>query len=398
MMNVVKKAESFGLDTELEGSALGYFAKLASLPKNNAGYYAQKIKEQHAKHRLKEAADQISIMVDSDKPLEDILQEAGKVIVSSVESPDQENADIKRVIDEYDHVQLEHHERFLNGGGLIGLTSGFDWLDQAIDGIRPGHLWVIGGYSSAGKTFFSLNIAKALIEKKKRVLYFSLEMSKVDIVSRLLGIITELNGRTILKQPLPSHDTDRVECAKQLLIDSNMALYSGMHDHNRVLLTTMQENLRAHVDCVFIDYLQLFRTGGKSEYEAMTNIITELQNFSQRTGIPIIVLSQVSNEHAKNTSPTMGFKGSGAIGASAELALEIRVDMDLETDKSLADKISKDEPYTVKIIAKKNRQGKMGSFRCLFWGKVGKFIEVKADPSQPSLPSLTEPEQIKAKW
>lgn len=395
-MNAVKKAESLGMNERLGGSALEYFARLATLPKNNVAYYAAKVKEQSTMHRIKEAANQITLLVDAGKPLEEVLKSAGRLMVQSSQTREQEEADIQKVISEYDAAQAENHRRYELGLGLIGLSSGYKWLDEAIDGIRPGHLWVIGGYSSAGKTFFSLNIAKNLIDQKKRVVFFSLEMSKVDIISRLLGLMTDINGRKILKYPLPAEDTDRVEGAKQQLIDSKMAIYSGIHDHNRVLLTVMQENLKEPVDCVFIDYLQLFKTGGKSEYEAMTNIITELQNFSQRTGIPIIVLSQVSNEHAKNSSPTMGFKGSGAIGASAELALEIRVDMDIETEGTLKNKIETGEPYYVKIIAKKNRQGKMGSFSCLFLGTTGKFTEEES--RMTPLPPPAEPPQQKIEW
>lgn len=395
-MNVVKKAESLGMNAALGGSALEYFAKLAALPKNNVTYYAQKVKEQSTLTRIKTAANQITLLVDEGKPLEEVLKSAGRLMVQSSQTKEQEDASIRKVIAEYDEAQAAHHLHYQNGGGLLGLSSGYRWLDEAIDGIRPGHLWVIGGYSSAGKTFFSLNIAKNLIQEKKRVVFFSLEMSKVDIISRLLGLMTEINGRTILKYPLKPEDTDKVEAAKQLLVDSNMALYSGMHDHNRVLLTIMQEEMKAKVDCVFIDYLQLFKTGSKSEYEAMTSIITELQNFSQRSGIPIIVLSQVSNEHAKNSSPTMGFKGSGAIGASAELALEIRVDMEIETEGTLKNKIEMGEPYWVKIIAKKNRQGKMGSFNCQFLGTIGKFTE--EENNRPQLVARPVAEPPKAEW
>ena len=177
-MNAVKKAESLGLDIKLGGSALEYFARLVSLPKNNVAYYATKVKEQATMHRVKEAANQITLLVDAGKPLEEVLESAGKLMIQSAQTREQEDADIAAVIDEYTLAQNENHLRYEQGLGLIGLSSGYKWLDEAIDGIRPGHLWVIGGYSSAGKTFFSLNIAKNLVAQNKRVIFFSLEMSK----------------------------------------------------------------------------------------------------------------------------------------------------------------------------------------------------------------------------
>lgn len=393
------RIDALNLTKELEGKVQGdpvtILMDLMDMPTGSVKHYVDKITDTAVRKRVKEAGQKITVLPDKNAPLDEIVSEMGLIVAQAAETATGERADFDSCLAEFERLQEIYHEKYQHGGGIIGISTGYQWLDGAIDGIRPGHFWVIGGYSSSGKTFFSLNIVANLATQGKRVLFFSLEMSKADIIARLLGIMTEVNSTIIMRQPLHADTVQTYNQAKNTLRSSGLAIYGGIHDYSRVLLAILQEHYRSPVDCVVIDYIQLFKTFGKSEYESMTVIATELQNFAKKTGIPIILLSQVSNEHAKNDSPTMGFKGSGAIGASADLGLELRIPKHV-TKEVLAEKRKNNLPYNVEITAKKNRHGKMGSFICDFWGWHGRFVETNIDPEaeKPVEVNLDDPSQL----
>lgn len=374
VMNVVKNLEDKG---DLEGEeAVLYIAEIKKLPNNNVAYYAEKITDASLKRKLKVAGEKIVELADSVKPVQEVLNEASKVLLSSAKTKEMESADIKSGIHDFLDLQAANIQKY-EDGGILGMSTGYKWLDNSIDGIRPGHFWVIGGYTSTGKTFFALNLVKNLIRQKKRVMFISLEMSRTDIVGRLVGIMSNLNSTILLKRPHLMKEEFQTEMneALQELNDSRMALYTAAHDFHGALLSILQEHTKESLDCVFVDYLQLFNAAGKNEYESMTNISKELQAFAAKTGIPIIALSQISNEGAKNESSVMSFKGSGAIGASADMAIELKTDMEGITPEVLKGKIERHESIPVKMIVKKSRHGVYGGFRCQFSGYFGTFTE-----------------------
>jgi replicative DNA helicase len=144
---------------------------------------------------------------------------------------------------------------------------------------------------------------------------------------------------------------------------------------NQILLSMYEESLKDKPAVFIIDFLQLITLkNSRSEYETITQVILELQNTAKRLNIPIIVLSQVSNESAKNGDQTvMGFKGSGAIAAAADLAIELVSGE--ESVNELRRKMKEDEPVNIKWHVKKNRHGRVGTLDMTFIGKHGIFKE-----------------------
>src|SRR5690606_1031210 len=131
----------------------------------------------------------------SDLDAQEILANIQTKIISL--SSDEEDEKIDNQIEKLKKVQKDFKNK--PEGSLIGISTGFKKLDDVIDGFRPGHFWVLGGYTSAGKTFASLNLVANLIKQKKRVVFYSLEMTEVDILSRLSGILTQQNTKKILR-------------------------------------------------------------------------------------------------------------------------------------------------------------------------------------------------------
>jgi replicative DNA helicase len=233
-------------------------------------------------------------------------------------------------------------------------------------------LWIIGGYTNLGKTYASLNILTHLLKQGKRTVFYSLEMSRVDIISRILGILTGENGSSIAKGYV---EKTKVETALETIRTSNLGIHSSKTELSQILLSMYEESIKNKPELFVVDFLQLITVKGtSSEYEAVTHAILELQKASKRFKIPIIVLSQVSNDGARQgDQQVMGFKGSGAIASSADLAIELVSGE--ESVKELREKMNNGEPVKIKWHIKKNRHGRVGSMNMEFTGKTGIFTE-----------------------
>lgn len=313
-------------------------------------------------------------------------------IIEAISGKEKE-PDIRSLIDEFNALQANYIERFKLGKGLIGLSTGIEKLDEMIDGIRPPHIWVMAGFTSLGKTFAALNIAVSLIRQKKRVVIYSLEMSKVDILARVVGIMTGFNGTTILKGY--PHDAKLVEEAMKIIRESGLMIFTEKFELNDIQFSMYEQTTHGVVDLFIVDYLQLVTMkGARSEYESTTSVALGFQKTAKKLHCPIMELSQINNESAKGESEIMGFKGSGAIAAAADLAIEIvKGDMDKEVWKALR---NAGEKVPMRWMVRKNRHGKSGIIPMTFDGRTGiscyceterKFEEItKQSPAQAPLP------------
>lgn len=278
-----------------------------------------------------------------------------------------EQTKIKDILVEYAKKQKINKEKT----GIIGLSTGIPKLDNLMDGIRRGHFWIIGGNTSSGKTFFSLNILAKLLNQDAGVVFYSLEMNKEDILSRILGIIAQENGTKIFK----GQESYDVINAKEQLERSNLSIYSELRDVDDIILSMMEEKIVNGVDVVVIDYLQLLSSKTqRTEYELLRDASTKFQDIAKKLKITIIALSQLSNEAIRNkTSEVLGFKGSGNIGASADLGIELNPqDTKEERDRKLAS----GDIINYKLNIKKNRHGMVGYINIGFNGQTGVFREL----------------------
>lgn len=290
---------------------------------------------------------------------------------------DKAEHDIKKVMKEYRVTQEEYFERFKAGDGIIGLSTGYPKLDEVIDGLRPPHIWVINAYTSRGKTNALLNIIAELIRQKKRVVFFSLEMPDVQIITRLLGIMTDIPGMSILKGK--ERDSEKVAVAMKQIEESGLTIIGDATELSEIQFAMYAENMKSPVSLFAIDYIQLVNVKEAStEYQAMTAVATEMQQTAKRLNIPIIELSQISNFGAQNqTGEMINAKGSGAIGAAGDLVIELRVGEDDFT--TWKQKMNDGEPVRMKWDIQKNRHGKVGVLEMMFSGKTGRFYTPPAD-------------------
>lgn len=194
-----------------------------------------------------------------------------------------------------------------------GIDTGIGEIDDVTVGLKPGHLWILGGYTSVGKTQLSLIMAANIAEAGHDVVIYSLEMTTKDIAGRLLDI------------------------AKRRTLDHGKAIDFVHQIAQKIRVVTSKttlEQIEADVICsrpkppvVIVDFIQNVETSDNKEYDRMSTTARRLQKLALQEGISVLALSQIDNESARNPNrSTMGFKGSGSIAAACDVGIELQPD------------------------------------------------------------------------
>lgn len=326
---------------------------------------------------LKEISNSISLYKVLNKAIKNIpfsdvevyASDIQKEIINEIHEIEYAKSDAISVVKEWKDTRESYKKKFQNGVGLIGLSTGYTKLDEAIDGLRDGHIWILGGYTNAGKSTSALNIVSNLIKENKRVVFYSLEMSANDIISKLLGIMLKVHGGSLLK----GKEHQDLENSLLKIIDSNLSIHTDKFELQDIIFSMTKEKLSG-ADLFVVDFVQnVTLKGSKGEYETTTTTAIDFQRTARKLCTPTILLSQISNDGAKNQiDGVMYFKGSGALGAVADLAIEVKV-AEEKNEEFYAKMKNGDDVYITWTI-KKNRHGATGSIDMSFNGRTG-FIK-----------------------
>ena len=271
----------------------------------------------------------------------------------------------------------ELKEKSLNPN-LVGLASGFYDLDLFTQGFQKSDLIIIAGRPSMGKTAFGLNIALNIIkESKLPVLFFSLEMSKEQIMYRLLSIETNIN-QTRLKSGRLYQD-DWVKLNKIIKIMSKIPFF--IDDTSDLSIQNIQSKIKTiifeqgQIDLVIIDYLQLMQNPKiktENRVQELSFITRALKNLARQFNIPIIALSQLSRnvENRIDKRPILSdLRESGSIEQDADLVLMLYKNKEVKMKKNETENY-----YLTELILAKHRNGPLGSIKLKFDPNKTKFL------------------------
>ena len=271
---------------------------------------------------------------------------------------------ISKTIDYIDDVSV-------NG---TGLSSGFESLDALTSGFRPGSLNVLAGRPSMGKSTLALNIATHL-SSAKNVLFFSLEMTQVQLMLKIISGETNIPLYKVERNQLSDNEEEIFYKALAQAGNKSMNIVDrGGLNVKDVCSITRKMNVERKVDVLLIDYLQLMRYDKGREISELGNITRELKYLSKELQIPVILLSQLSRgvESRENKRPYMSdLRSSGEIEQDADIVMFVYRD----------EYYHKDTPDTglAELIVAKNRMGQIGFVKCEFHGDYSKFKDVEVD-------------------
>ncbi|MBR2315745.1 MAG: replicative DNA helicase [Clostridia bacterium] len=247
-----------------------------------------------------------------------------------------------------------------------GFTTGFTDLDKVTTGLNKADLIIVGARPAMGKTSFALNIARnAAVMANKKVLFFSLEMTKEQLAQRILSMEARVESFKMRTGEIHDEEWKRLAAATSSL--STCKLY--LDDTSLITVPEMKARIRRlkDVDLVVIDYLQLMRGTGRTEsrVQEVSEITRSLKLMAKDLGIPVITLAQLSRSteaRGKSHRPQLAdLRESGSIEQDADIVLMLYRE-EYYTDGKDEDKNNESEENASKVniaqvIVAKNRHG-----------------------------------------
>ncbi len=281
--------------------------------------------------------------------------------------------------DTFEHIEKLYDRK----EHITGLATGFDDLDRMTSGFQPSDFIIIAGRPSMGKTAFALNIAKyAGVEDHKRVLVMSLEMSKEQLVQRLLCAEAKVDSHKVRTGYLDPRDWTRLTNAAGRLAEAPIYI------DDSPALTVLEARAKARrmkaehgLDLIVIDYLQLMRGRHQQEnrQQEISEISRSLKALAKELNVPVVALSQLSRavETRERKEPQLSdLRESGALEQDADVILFLyrpeRYGLQSEDGDRVAD-----------IIIGKQRNGPTGKIQVTFIPEYASFERLAKREAQP---------------
>ncbi|MDD6527503.1 MAG: replicative DNA helicase, partial [Oscillospiraceae bacterium] len=265
------------------------------------------------------------------------------------------------VNDVYDKLQKLSSE---DAEQYKGYTTGFSDLDKVITGLNRSDLVIIGARPAMGKTSLALNMARntALLGKKK-VLFFSLEMTKQQLAERVLSTEARVQSTKMRTGEITGEEWERLATATAIL--SKVDLY--FDDTSNMTVPEMKSRIRRlrDVDAVFVDYLQLMKSGVRSDnrVQEVSEITRSLKLMAKDLNIPVVVLAQLARTtegRGKSHRPQLAdLRESGSIEQDADIVIMLYREEYYDSEKEHDDEPDEPKPTVNKVefIVSKNRHG-----------------------------------------
>ncbi len=362
---------------------VGGLAYLGDLAKStpsaaNIRAYAEIVRERSVMRRLMSVGAEISEMASEPdgRSSNEILDEAERKVFQIAESrPNQGGpVPIKPILAK----TLKRIEQlFEQQGGITGITTGFDVLDNKTSGLQHADLVIVAGRPSMGKTTFAMNLVEnALMLAKTSVLVFSMEMPADSILMRMFSSIGRIDQTRVRSGQLEEEDWPRLTSAMQLLRDAKLYI----DDTPALTPTELRSRARrvarefdGKLGMIMVDYLQLMRVSGIKEGRTaeISEISRSLKALAKEMNCPVIALSQLNRslEQRPNKRPVNSdLRESGAIEQDADVIIFIYRDEVYNEDSP--------DKGVAEIIIGKQRNGPIGTVRLAFLGKYTRFEDL----------------------
>jgi len=364
----------------LSGGAAYLSSLVDSIPSAaNIISYGKIIREKAVLRRLIETATQIATMgYESSSEADATLDEAEKMIFNLGESRmSQSMSPVKDVV-KGSFKKIE--QLFEAKGEITGLATGFREFDEMTSGLQTDDLIILAARPSMGKTSLAINIAEnAAIQSRASVAVFSLEMSKEQLVMRMLCSQAMIDSSRLKRGQLQEQDWPRLTKAAGAL--SDVSIY--IDDTPAISVMEMRSKARRlkrekNLGLIIVDYLQLVRPGSSTQNreQEIAEISRTLKAMAKELKVPVIALSQLNRavENRTNRRPQLAdLRESGAIEQDADIICFIYRDevYDPHTpDKGVAE-----------IIIGKHRNGPIGVVRLAFLNQYTRFENLAYDPN-----------------
>ena len=340
---------------------------------SNIKYYVNIVKEKSISRQLISAAnDIINLGYDGSAKVEYVLENAEKKIFDiSQERATNDFQPINQVISEALSMLEKLYEE---KNDVTGLTTGFRDLNKKINGLQRSDLLLIAARPAMGKTAFALNLVQnAALKGDASVAVFSLEMSKEQLVQRMIASQSTVELKKIKTGTLADNDWPR--------ITDGMAILSGakihIDDTPGIKISELRSKCRKlkiekGLDLVLIDYLQLMEGEGQNEsrQQEIAKISRSLKILAKELDCPVVALSQLSRapeQRADHRPMLSDLRESGSIEQDADIVMFLYRDEYYNPDT--------ERKNIGEVIVAKNRHGETGTVELVWFGEIQKFAD-----------------------
>lgn len=388
ILNLYNRSEPIDIITlKAELTSMGMFEKIGGLeyivglPEKvpttaNVERYINIVKEKSELRRLIKAANEIIEQgYDPTENIDDIMNSAEKKIFNIMQDKDQKTySAIKDVlVDAFTELEQLYNQK----QHITGVPTGFIDLDYKMAGLHNSDLILIAARPAMGKSAFALNIAtNAAVKAKVPAVLFSLEMSKEQMVNRILCSEAMVDSNKVRTGKID--DDDWIKLADTMGDLSEAPIY--IDDTPGISIMEIRAKCRKmkiekNIGLVVIDYLQLVQGSGKrggSREQEIAEISRSLKILAKEINVPVIALSQLSRapEQRPDHRPMLSdLRESGAIEQDADIVMFLYRDdyyNEDSEDKGLAE-----------VIVAKHRAGSTGTVKLVWLGNYTKFANME---------------------
>ncbi|MPM20598.1 Replicative DNA helicase [bioreactor metagenome] len=358
---------------------ISYITSLSTIvpTTSNVKFYADIVKEKSVLRKLIKASnDIINLGYDGATKIEDVLDKAEKKIFDI--SQEKASDDFKSInlvlMDAYDTIEHLYSSK----AEITGITTGFKDLNKKINGMQRTDLILLAARPAMGKTAFSLNLVQnAALKGDASVAVFSLEMSKEQLVQRMLSAQANVELKKLKTGKLGENDWPRIIDAMAVL--SNAKIY--IDDTPGIKISELRSKCRKlkieqGLDLILIDYLQLMEGEGNNEsrQQEISKISRSLKIIAKELNCPVVALSQLSRapeQRADHRPMLSDLRESGAIEQDADIVMFLYRDEYYHPDS--------ERKNIGEVIIAKNRHGETGAVELVWLGEVQKFADKSRD-------------------
>lgn len=383
ILSVSHRLEEKGLLEQVGGSS--YLTELTnSVPAStNITYYADIVNKKNILRKIIEAGNNISELgfrEDVEDVYETLDQAEKKIMGVNNNIGKNSFKSIKESLpDAWTRLEKLHE----NKGGLRGIPTGFDELDQYLSGLQPSDLIILAARPSVGKTTLALDIARqASLKFNFPTVIFSLEMSTQQLVDRMLAAESRVNAWNLRTGHLSTeNDFSKIRDSLDRLSKAPIFI-DDMAGNSIIRMRSICRRIKAEhgLGLIVVDYLQLMSTS--KNYDNMVNQVTEisrsLKALAKEFDVPVLALSQLSRAvETRGGRPKLSdLRDSGSIEQDADVVMFIHRE-DRNKDESERDNITE-------ILIEKHRNGPVGKINLYFDQKSTTFVSIDKKNQAPA--------------
>ena len=380
VLTVTEQLSRNGVLEEIGGP--GYIAELSSRVATSANleYHANIVAEKYISRQLITYTSTIGKKAfDETCDPKDVIAEAESMLFDIAQTNVKKDyVHVSPLIKEASQIMMAASK---NNGDVTGISTGYKRLDDLTSGWQSSDLVIIAGRPAMGKTAFALSMAKNIAaDQNVPMAFFSLEMSGVQLVNRLIANTCEIEGMKILNGSLNAEEWERFDKRIQHLIDAPLYIDDTPGLSVFELRTKAMRLVREHkVQLIMVDYLQLMNANGmrfNSRQEEVSTISRSLKILAKELNIPVIALSQLNRGLEARTGadgkrPMLSdLRESGAIEQDADMVIFVH-----RPEKFGLTQGPNGEDYLGKaeIIIAKHRKGATDTVLLDFKGEYTRF-------------------------